>query len=196
MKNVEVDLVKELEELENKAKNIDEVVRLYKNRVLELQSQIQLAELSIKEAENRAHSAEELAHSAQQQYRKAIELKDGQYEQLIHDLFEAPQRQLVRHMEGQSRKSNARTVSIAILSIIISTIITASVSAYFQPQSSASTNELLAKMNLTMNSVESMKVTQKPLLRIFGGATQTLNEFFSSCLMKERIFRIINQEMT
>jgi len=161
----EVDFVKELQDLEARAKNIDEKARLYKNRILEQQLQIQETEASVKEAEMRASAAEKLAAEANAKYRKAIELKEGQYVQLIHDLFERPQKELTSHtkqqsdkllskMTAQSRVSNSKTVRVAILSIVLSTLTSLLLSLYFQSQNAKSMHDLVERVNSVADRTE------------------------------------------
>ena len=152
MKHQDKNLIKQLEEFEANAKNINEIVEVYKNIIRELQSQKVLTELAVTQAEERARSAEKLAQQANNKYQKAIELQTGQYQQLIHDLFEEPKIKLESSMRKQSNISNIITMSIATLSIVISLLF----SIYFQNESSRSMSKLIAKMEESSNSVNDL----------------------------------------
>src|SRR5256885_1825309 len=156
MSDSEIDFAEDVEVIGTRTKNVEAKLEKAQERILELQGKLDLLGLSVKEAEQRARSAEALAEKARESYRKAIELKDGQYEDLIRDLFKAPQKELVGHMETQSRKANARTVSVAIASILITTIAGGLLAVYSQRQNAISTNALIAKMERNLTSTNDL----------------------------------------
>ncbi|MDQ3800391.1 MAG: hypothetical protein M3384_13150 [Acidobacteriota bacterium] len=159
MNNQDIDFTEDFKEVEARTKNINEKLKLYKNKALELQHQLELRESSVRAAEQRARDAEERAEEAEANYKKALDLKQGQYEQLIHDLFEAPQKELTDHMEAHSKHSYRTTMITAVGSIIISLI----VSLVFQIQSSNSTNNLIARMEDSRAALEESQQTTKDL---------------------------------
>lgn len=145
MSNPQTDLLKAFEELQAKFNEVRDQVEAYKREAQE-------AEKIAKAAEQSAKSAQQLASEADDKYKKALELKGGQYEQLIHDLFEAPQKELVRQMETHSRRSHFTTMLTAVGSIVITLLL----SMYFQIQSSHSSQNLIRGMEENQRAVNGL----------------------------------------
>lgn len=113
----EFDVRENLEAIRKHSDEVHKVVLYYEEKIGTLQAQIA-------EAESRARDADNQARAAEEKYRKAIELKDGQYENLIRDIFEIPQGKLENSIKSSSRMSYVVTAVVAVASIIIGLLTT------------------------------------------------------------------------
>ena len=107
----------------------------YEKRISDLENQLKITEESVETSEERAKLAEDRARQADEKYQKAIELKEGEYKQLILDLFEVPKEKLINHIKEQSNASNNLTKLTAVISIFLSLLISYGISYYFQSKS-------------------------------------------------------------
>lgn len=194
MQRSDIDINKKIEEFRNSAKGIHEIVESYESRITELQSFLDQAENSISAAEERTKLAEEQAERAKEKYKQAIELQEGQYVQLIHDLFEAPRNELERSIKEQtkksreelersikhqSRRSNVITVTIAVasisLSIMISIISTSSGSNSRTLETLESRTETIESR--TKNIIELISNDDPKLKEMIGRIMRNKSEF-------------------
>lgn len=120
---------------------MSEQVERYKNEA-------QRAEKRTEEAERKILTAENLAKEADKKYKEALELKKGQYQELIHDLFQEPQNTLINRMQKESMRSFLITMITAIGSIVIGFLI----SMYFQNQSTRASQDLIKKMESNLET--------------------------------------------
>jgi hypothetical protein len=104
----------------------------------------------LEEAEARFKSAEKRAREAEEKLQKAMEFKSGQYQQLIHDLFEAPKSNLEESIKSQSRRSTLVTMIVASLSIVITLAIT----GWSISNSSNSTKALLSQTDQMLTRMD------------------------------------------
>lgn len=154
----DIDLKQLDEEASASTASLSKIAQLYKQAIVDLEKQRSESELALEEAEARFRKAEKRAQEADENYRKAIDLKRGQYEQLIHDLFETPKNNLEQSIKRQSRRTNRLTMIVAILSIVISLAITVwSVSNSSNSTSAvlSKTDDLLSKMDKTTDNLVS-----------------------------------------
>lgn len=129
---------------------LSNAVQLYTQELAELETQKAKLERALEEAEVRFRSAEKRAQEAEENLQKAMEFKSGQYQQLIHDLFEAPKNNLEQSIKSQSRRSTLVTMIVASLSIVITLAIT----GWSISNSSNSTKALLSKTDQMLQRMD------------------------------------------
>jgi hypothetical protein len=150
MDTKEVKVSKIIEELRAGTKSLDDIFETYESRIRALKAQLQDAESQTNEAESKAKTANE-------KYQKAIDLKRGQYDQLIRDLFETPSENLERSIKNQSRRSTYITLAVALVSILISILITILSTA----ENSKSIESLLSRLDKIESKTDSMVTISK-----------------------------------
>lgn len=117
MEKPEINIEESIKGLRKHSDEIFKVTSFYEKRISELQEHIVRAQRVSREAEQKAKLAEE-------KYQKALSLKGGQYESLIRDIFETPREKLESSIKTQSKTTNIVTAGVAILSIVISILVT------------------------------------------------------------------------
>lgn len=174
MSNEEPDLLQIIENIRSGAIDLYATLRQYESRIAELQSQISQAELY-------KHVAEKRAAEAQENYKKAIELQTGQYQQLIRELFDPPKAALERSIKSQatfmestirkqSRFSNVTTVLVAVVSVVIGIAI----SWVFQKDSSETMDRLVMQQGQIVDSMKEVDAKNQAAMAKFDNTVSSL----------------------
>lgn len=156
----DIDWQKLAEEATASNATLSNTVQVYTQALANLETKRKESERDLEEAEARLRDADKRAEEAEALYKKAIALKDGQYEQLIRDLFETPKDNLEQSIKAQSGRSILVTMIVAILSIVISLAMT----GWSVSNSSGSTKALLSKTDQMLTRMD--QTTDNLVLRI------------------------------
>lgn len=152
-----LDFRKTLDSLRASAQDVDALIRHYEARINQLETLKEEAEEAASKSQAQIYEAENKAQLAINQYQKALALREGEYQGLIRDLFEAPQQNLEKSIREQteeskrnlehsirqeSQRTNKITLSVAVLSILASIVM----SIVFQLLTYRTTESLVASV--------------------------------------------------
>jgi hypothetical protein len=108
-----------LRRLQEGAKEFDELIELYEEKIAIIEGEREAAERQAAEAKSRALAAEGAEAEANAKYKQALALKEGKFEELIEELFAAPSRDLRESIEISAHRSNMLTQKTALFSILL-----------------------------------------------------------------------------
>lgn len=134
--------------IEDIIKELEDQIDIYKKESEGLTEKIKQNKIDLQTAHEKLKSDQIKIKAAEEKYRKAIDLKNGEYQGIISEIFEKPQEKILEEIKQESNKSNNWTSLIAIISIIITVLI----SLLMQNSTNNNTDRRLKEINTEITS--------------------------------------------
>ena len=172
------DIEGKLAAFKKSAKSVDDIVRMYESKIEKMRSDNDKAVEATRLAKQQTANAELQSKEALDKYNKALSLRDGQYEQLIRDLFETPKVNLENSIKKQSRNSNRLTLMISTMSIL-TTLGVAMYSLYRSSDSIDTLLEMVRSINQRTDAVVDNMLHSDPNALMISNTLRSVDRQFS-----------------
>ncbi|MBN1328321.1 MAG: hypothetical protein JXA54_02500 [Candidatus Heimdallarchaeota archaeon] len=167
------------------SKKITQFIKRYEEKIQALEKikeqndqEIENLQFKIKEAQGEAESAKEFA-------KQAKDLKEKEFQPVIQELFERPKNELQQTISTQSKSSNRVTITVAVLSILITgllsagTIIYNSYSSYRTSRSINRIDENSSKNIKMLRALLPIEYKEKQIVDHLAGISRHFNDYSS-----------------